>query len=223
MAVRYPSSPSTSTRVDQNQSLKQLKKSIMKNSNSKNIKTINTWALLSVALISLFSFNACSPKEDEGELITTVKLSLGVSLVGNPVDYVWRDLDGPGGNAPVLPDTIKLGQITPGGSPYLGTLTFLNEQNGTIEDITLEVKNEAKDHFVCYEVSSMLMPPTGLTISATDKDENNLPIGLSTEWKPMGKDFGVVVIRLKHQPGIKNGTCAVGETDVEVTFPYKVL
>jgi hypothetical protein len=39
----------------------------------------------------------------------------------------------------------------------------------------------------------------------------------------MGKDFGVVVVRLKHQPGTKNGTCAVGDTDVEVTFPYKVL
>jgi hypothetical protein len=188
-------------------------------------KTINRGAVIMAVvcmLMSILTFSACGTKEDEGELITTVQLSLSVAG-GTPTQYTWKDLDGPGGNAPVLPDTIKLGQVTPGGNPYVGTLTFLNQQNGQLQDITLEVKNEAQDHFVCYEVSSITMPPVGLTIVATDKDQNNLPIGLSTEWKPLGKDFGVVVVRLKHQPGIKNGTCAVGETDVEVTFPYKVL
>lgn len=193
--------------------------------NTIKINKINHFNFLAFAFATLFSalnFSACSPKEEEGELITTVKLSLSVAG-GTPSEYTWKDLDGVGGNAPVLPDTIKIGQITPGGNPYMGTLTFLNEQNGQMEDITLEVKNEAQDHFVCYEVSSITMPPVGLTITATDKDANNLPIGLSTEWKPLGKDFGVVVVRLKHQPGIKNGTCGVGETDVEVTFPYKVM
>ena len=180
------------------------------------------WALSAMTLFTCLTFSACGKKEDEGELITTVKLSLSVAG-GTPTHYTWQDIDGPGGNAPILPDTIKFGQVTPGGSPYVGTLTFLNEQNGQLEDITLEVQNEAHDHFVCYEVSSITMPPTGLSISATDKDKNNLPIGLSTEWKPMGKDFGVVVVRLKHQPGIKNGTCGLGDTDVEVTFPYRVL
>ena len=190
----------------------------------KNNKT-NHFNFLAVAAVTLFSaitFSACNNKEDEGELITTVKLSLSVAG-GTTMVHTWQDLDGAGGNAPVLPDTIKLGQITPGGNPYTATLEFFNEQNGTKEDITLEVKNEAHDHFVCYEISSLSLPPAGLSISATDKDKNNLPIGLSTEWKPMGKDFGVVVVRLKHQPGTKNGTCAVGDTDVEVTFPYKIL
>ncbi|MEY3716768.1 MAG: hypothetical protein RL285_643 [Bacteroidota bacterium] len=190
----------------------------------KNNKNYHFTFLAFTAMTLFFglTFSACSEKEDEGELITTVKLSISVAA-GTPMVHTWQDLDGPGGNAPILPDTITLGQITPGGNAYLGTLEFWNEQNGNKENITLEVQNEAHDHFVCYEVSSMTMPPTGLSISATDKDKNNLPIGLSTEWKPMGKDFGVVVVRLKHQPGIKNGTCAVGDTDVEVTFPYKVL
>lgn len=185
-------------------------------------KYVNTWATIAMALLSVITFGACSEQEDEGELITTVKLSLSVAG-GTPMVHTWQDLDGLGGNAPILPDTIKLGQITPGGSAYLGTLEFWNEQNGTKEDITLEVKNEAQDHFVCYETSSLSLPPAGLSIAAIDKDKNNLPIGLSTEWQPMGKDFGVVIVRLKHQPGIKNGTCAVGDTDVEVIFHYKVL
>jgi hypothetical protein len=196
---------------------------IMKNTNK--IKKNNHFSFLAVAAMSILTavtFSACNNKEDEGELITTVKLSLSVTG-GTPMVHTWQDLDGAGGNAPLLPDTIKLGQITPGGDAYVGTLEFWNEQNGNKEDITLEVKNEAHDHFVCYDISSLSLPPAGLSISATDKDKNNLPIGLSTEWKPMGKDFGVVVVRLKHQPGTKNGTCAVGDTDVEVTFPYKIL
>ncbi|MFM6951579.1 MAG: hypothetical protein ACKOXR_00360 [Bacteroidota bacterium] len=194
----------------------------MNRNTKKMFNRLFTGTLIVSMSFSALNFSACSPKEEEGELITTVKLSLSVAG-GTPSEYTWKDLDGVGGNAPVLPDTIKIGQVTPGGNPYMGTLTFLNEQNGQMEDITLEVKNEAQDHFVCYEVSSITMPPVGLTITATDKDANNLPIGLSTEWKPLGKDFGVVVVRLKHQPGIKNGTCGVGETDVEVTFPYKVM
>jgi hypothetical protein len=200
-----------------------LKLHIMKNTNK--IKKNNHFSFLAVAAMSILTavtFSACNNKEDEGELITTVKLSLSVAG-GTPMVHTWQDLDGAGGNAPVLPDTIKLGQITPGGDAYVGTLEFWNEQNGNKEDITLEVKNEAHDHFVCYDISSLSLPPAGLSISATDKDKNNLPIGLSTEWKPMGKDFGVVVVRLKHQPGTKNGTCAMGDTDVEVTFPYKIL
>jgi hypothetical protein len=33
--------------------------------------------------------------------------------------------------------------------------------------------------------------------------------------------LGDVKISLKHQPGIKNGSCDIGETDVELLFPFK--
>lgn len=188
-----------------------------------NFKHFRIYLLASAAGLLTFGMNSCADQHDEGELITTVKLSLSVAG-STPTVYTWQDVDGPGGNAPILPDTIKLGQVTPGGSPYLGTLEFLNEQNGKTENITLEVQAEAQDHFVCWDVSSMTMPPTGLVIARTDKDKNNLPIGLNTEWKTGGADFGIVKVRLKHQPGIKDGSsCELGETDVEVTFPYKVL
>jgi hypothetical protein len=193
---------------------------IMKNTNK--IKKNNHFSFLAVAAMSILTavtFSACNNKEDEGELITTVKLSLSVTG-GTPMVHTWQDLDGPGGNAPTLPDTIKLGVITPGGNPYTATLEFFNEQNGTKEDITLEVKNEGHDHFVCYEIASLSLPPTGLNITPTDKDKNNLPIGLSTEWTCSGADFGRIVVRLKHQPGVKTGSCEPGDTDVEVSFPY---
>jgi len=187
----------------------------------KNIKFNHFFnAIIALALTSSVLLQSCGrEEEEEGELITTVSLSINNSG-GTPTTYTWKDLDGPGGNAPTLPDTIKLGVITPGGNPYSATLEFFNEQNGSKEDITLEVKNEGHDHFVCYEIASLSLPPTGLNITPTDKDKNNLPIGLKTEWTCSGADFGRIVVRLKHQPGIKTGSCEPGDTDVEVTFPY---
>lgn len=186
----------------------------------KNYKSLYFTAMAALVLTFALTLQSCGREEEEGELITTVKLSLSVAG-GTPMVYTWKDLDGAGGNAPILPDTIKLGTITTGGNPYVGTLEFFNEQNSSKEDITLEVKNEAHDHFICYEISTLSLPPSGLSITATDKDKNNLPIGLSTTWAPGGTaDFGRITVRLKHQPGIKNGQCEPGDTDVEVSFPY---
>ena len=87
----------------------------------KNNKNYHFTFLAFTAMTLFFglTFSACSEKEDEGELITTVKLSISVAA-GTPMVHTWQDLDGPGGNAPILPDTITLGQITPGGNAYLG-------------------------------------------------------------------------------------------------------
>jgi hypothetical protein len=68
----------------------------------------------------------------------------------------------------------------------------------------------------------MTMPPTTLTIARTDKDLNGLELGLNTLWNAQSRDFGSVKTSLKHQPNIKNGQCDVGETDVEIEFPFVV-
>ena len=160
---------------------------------------------------------------EEGELITTVQLTLSLPNDSGKV-YTWQDLDGPGGNAPTSPDTIKLSQITIGGSPYFGKLEFFNKQNGKNENITLEIQNEKNNHLVCYDVSSLSMKPVlSLSILASDKDDNSLPIGLTSTWTTKTTDIGNITVRLKHQPNSKTGSCDVGETDVEVTFPYKIL
>jgi hypothetical protein len=166
--------------------------------------------------------NSCGNKVEEGELITTVQLTLNLPGDSGKI-YTWQDLDGPGGNNPVLPDTIIIGQVTPGGNPYSGMLEFFNKQGGKNENITLEIEKEKNNHLVCYEVSSLTMQPqSGITISVTDKDDKSLPIGLKTEWKTKTTDKGEIWIRLKHQPNIKTGSCDVGETDVEVVFPYVI-
>lgn len=190
----------------------------------KNIKKkyqITAIAALLLTLILTFQ-SCCKPIQNEGELITTVSITIGTTGSAGTT-YTWKDLDGIGGNDPILPDTIALSTITTGGDPYWAKLEFFNEQNGQKQDITLEIQNESHDHLICFDISSLTMPPTiGLNIVSTDQDKNGLPIGLTSSWKAKATDFGNVAIRLKHQAGIKNGTCTPGETDVEVSFPFRI-
>ncbi|MEY4002121.1 MAG: hypothetical protein RIT07_163 [Bacteroidota bacterium] len=157
------------------------------------------------AITALFNLTSCH-KHDEGENITTVKLTLTPKSGGNAQTFVWSDPDGIGGNAPKKADTI----VCDSTENYNGEIQFFNGD----EDITPEIRNEGSEHIICYS------GPTSdvLEINATDSD-GKYAIGLSTEWKPVKKSVGLVRIILKHQPESKDGTCDKGETDVDVTFP----
>lgn len=150
-------------------------------------------------------------KENEEELITTVSLTLtDTSDVNNSVYATFQDIDGEGGNEPSVFDTIRLQQ----GIVYSGTIEFLNESNeNEVEDITLEIEEEADEHLLCYDSQAHV------DITRTDSD-GLYEIGLETLWSTHNMTGeGTVTISLKHQPnGTKDGTCEVGESDVELAF-----
>jgi hypothetical protein len=169
------------------------------------MKKTNFIIAMAAAAAALLNLSSCH-KHDEGELITTVKLTLTSKSGGAAKTFIWSDPDGIGGNAPKQTDTI----MCDSGIDYSGDLQFFNGDT----DITSEIKNEGGEHFVCFT------GPTSdvLEITYTDSD-GKYPIGLSTEWKAKKKSSGLVRIALKHQPKKKDGTCSPGETDVDVTFP----
>ncbi|MEO1448745.1 MAG: type 1 periplasmic binding fold superfamily protein [Bacteroidota bacterium] len=94
---------------------------------------------------------------------------------------------------------------------YTVSAEFKNEENG--EDVTTEIKAEDADHFICFELSG----GANLTIAATDSD-GTYPIGLASSWEAGDASTGTLLMKLRHQPGVKDGTCAPGESDVEVDF-----
>ncbi len=180
---------------------------------------------LFVSTLLLFA-NSCSKHDDhqhnsENELITRVEIYLVDSLTKDTLFAAWSDMDGVGGNNPILPDTLKLKQ----GKMYFGHVKFFaNHDAVSYHDITQEILNEGVNHIICYNVQSIIMPPTSLFMIRTDEDANQKVLGFKTEWfVPAAFDKGIVNLRLKHQPGIKDGTCDPGETDVEVNFPYTVV
>lgn len=153
----------------------------------------------------------------EGELITTVVVT-AVDGDGNEQKFEFADLDGIGGNKPTI-DTIRLSK-----GLHSVSLAFYDdsdldhghehgeeEEHG--ENITTEILEEMNDHLICFTTDDIL------EVLATDKDDNGLPIGITSSWHTIGLGTTSINIQLKHQPGIKNGECALGETDIDVTFP----
>lgn len=171
------------------------------------------FAILSLSLALGLNLSSCKKKDNEEELITTITLKVKhpVSMVEK--SYTWKDLDGDGGNAPTAADTIMLDS----GVLYQVSLELLNQANGANEDITAEVKTEAKDHFVCYDATGS----GAISVTRTDSD-GTYPIGLSTNWLSSKKGNGIMRVQLKHQPNVKNGTCDPGDTDVDVNFSWKI-
>lgn len=189
-------------------------------------KSINKFALWALILGSSALFNACDDhdhddddhKHHEGELINAVSLEFtqpNDSFANFTV--MWSDEDGFGGKDPVLPDTIRLMKD----SLYKVKAVFYHIHDGKTEDKTYEILQEAHEHIVCYTHTS-LATVVYTDIQRTDKDSKNLEVGIETTWRGLLVHDGAIQLSLKHQPGIKNGTCNIGETDVEVIFPISV-
>lgn len=154
------------------------------------------------------------PNETEQEVITTLKLTF-TDLKTNMVTYtaLFKDSDGPGGNPPIQFDDIKLSPYT----SYQCHVSLENEGKNPAEDITKEIKEKANDHLFAFHNHDV-----NITITYGDTDDNNLPVGLVTQWQTQQIGKGIVHVILKHQPGIKDGTVAPGETDIELEFTVKV-
>ena len=200
-----------------------MKKQQFKNTMKKHIQKSLLWAL--IASSSLL-FNACDDhdhddddhKHDEGELINSVALEfIHPSDTTANFTVLWTDEDGIGGNDPILPDTIRLQKD----SLYQVKAHFYHLHDGKNEEVNAEILQEATDHLVCYTHTSVATV-VHLEILRTDKDAQNLELGLTSTWKGLFIHDGGITVALKHQPKIKNGSCAIGETDVEVTFPVSV-
>lgn len=198
----------------------------MKTSNKSIMETIKNFSMLAVALMVVFTVG-CKKDDDtpsptpngggghshEEEVITTLILSFTDTAGVQPsVQVAFRDPDGDGGNAPTQHDTIRLVANT----YYNATIQLLNEAESPAEDITLEVQNEDDEHLFCYAPSN-----TNVSVVRTDSD-GTYEVGIMSRWFTGAMATGETTVTLKHQPGVKDGTCAPGDTDIEVTFVTEV-
>lgn len=166
---------------------------------------------------SLITTTGCggddNPKpQADTEEITTVTLTLEPGGKGQLASASFKDLDGAGGTAPVKTQLVLKANTT-----YTGDLSLLNENENPPVKIHDEVKAEANDHQVFYTPSIASL----LTVTVTDKDSQNRPLGLATTIVTGAAGTGKLKIVLKHQKGTKSaapGDATKGETDVEVEF-----
>jgi hypothetical protein len=184
--------------------------------------TFNSSALI-LALVSLLLTTGCkddpAPVNPE-ELITTVIINL--INEGGGTNYVlsWTDLDGDGGNPPVIvaPSFIEFGT-------YRADISFLNQAVSPNIDVTDEVIDEGDEHQIFFQVSPSAFPLSISYHPADELDANGKNIGIVTRWETTSLDTdGSIRIVLKHEPNkspqsaIDNPNGAGGETDVDIVF-----
>lgn len=181
--------------------------------------TLTKLILFSAVLFQIAINTSCNEKEptkptNDEELITTLKLKFqnqsDSSVFG---EFVFRDSDGEGGNAPSVWDTIRLNK-----GKYWVSAELLNESNpADVKDITEEIVTEADEHLFFYNQSV-----NGLTVNYAD-NYFGLPLGLITQWDAKSTEKGKITVILKHMPdGIKAVQQNIGDTDLEVTFTIEI-
>jgi len=190
------------------------------NTNHRTMKMLKRSAVL---LMAVAAITACKKDDDlpevppavenEEEVITTMTLTFTDATGTWPtVTTTFRDLDGDGGNGPDIFDTIRLVSNT----TYDVTIDLLNETESPAEDIGAEILDEDDEHLFCFTESG-----ADVTIVRTDSD-GTYEVGLESQWTVGAISNGTVQVVLKHQPDVKDGTCAPGETDIDVTFVTEI-
>jgi hypothetical protein len=178
---------------------------------------LNRKVAISAALSIALGLSSCDKKETsvappqpDTEVITTMQLR--AVNTADPTDTLtaqWVQLDPTGATAPNLSnDTMRFRA----GSEYSVEVKVLD----TLTDLTPEIRSKGNFHLVCFTTSAGV----NLTTLATDQDTNTpkLPIGLSQKFTTGAACAGKINGTLRHQPGIKNGSCTVGETDLSADF-----
>lgn len=197
-------------------------------------------SLVALALLSLAAAAGCgsdaSDAGNENEVITTVTLTFTPSGGGTAVSAKVDDPDGDGGKPPVAdPLTLAPGM-------YDVAVKFENRLETPPEDITEEVRDESAEHQVFFTGTAVNGPasnqPTApLVHSYSDKDANDLPIGL-TNRITASAGTGTLTVTLRHMPPVHGkpvktastadtvrgaGLSAVGgNTDAQVNFAATV-
>lgn len=153
------------------------------------------------------------PVGNEPEVITTMTLTFMDSAGVQPtVTATFRDPDGDGGSGPDIHDTIRLVN----GTTYNVSIELLNETETPADTITHEIEDEDDEHLFCFTASG-----ADVTIIRTDSD-GSFEVGLQSRWRVGAASTGTVQVELKHQPGVKDGTCPPGETDIDVTYVTEI-
>ena len=173
---------------------------------------------LAIGLISITSCKDDDPVDDNvEELITTLVYTLNDGT--SDVVFTFTDLDGDGGDAPVIINGTLAANTT-----YTGSMELRNDSENPAEDITEEIEEEDEEHQFFFAVSG-----ANATIAYSDMDADGNPIGLSSTLTTGDASTGTMTITLRHEPakdgaGVSDGDIsnAGGETDIEVTFDVTI-
>ena len=110
-------------------------------------------------------------------------------------------------------------------STYHVAIFFYNDSDpDNIEDLTLEIIEEADVHQIFYEMTEI----SGFSIAAASddiKDSNGNPLFLKTNWTTTSETSGDVIAYLIHEATSKTGSTRAdfgGATDLQIEFEVHI-
>lgn len=175
--------------------------------------------LPSIFLAISILMSGCSKDPDpvnEEEVITSITMTWTPTSSGTPVIFQFKDVDGPGGTAPV----ITSGALEANAS-YTVSIALLNETTTPVTNLTQEILDEGTEHQFFFATTAGI----GLSFSYDDTDANGAPIGLESTMMTGPAATGKLQVTLRHDlnkggTGVAQGdiTNAGGDTDIQVEF-----
>lgn len=176
-----------------------------------------------VFLAFLLLMTGCDSEEPGGEgpgeeeLITRVLLVLTrTDGTAGTVTAEANSASGIGGGTGLNVGTLRL----TAGATYSGTVQLFN---GT-EELSAEIEQEADEHQFFYTVSGGLAGK--VTFTPTDRDRNNLPVGLTFTVAVTADALGTGTVRIQlghYDDQRKDGTTVSSETDLDFEMPLQVV
>ena len=203
--------------------------------------------LTRITPVLMLALSACSdvekdPTEDghdhhDHEVMTAVVLTFTSTTDDSELEFTWSDAESSAN--PTIDDI-----VLQDAHDYTLSLSFLNELEDPIEDVTPEIADEDDEHQVFFTGSAVDGPATESNADAViehayaDEDVNGLPIGLDNDIITLQPESGELTVTLRHMPlesgnSIKTddaagdvasgGFSAIGgDNDVQVTFSLTV-
>lgn len=182
------------------------------------MKKLATIAMAFCAI--LLTFNACkkdektvSPPLPGNEFLTTVRLI--ITNASDASDVHVATITDPT-VLPNAPDSINNPNVSlKANSTYNVQVLFLDETKSPAGNVTTDIYDRRNYHLICMEPSA-----SNLTVTRTDLDTNNPPLQIGLQDKFVTGAAGALTlnVQLRHQPNAKNGDCAPGSTDADVTY-----
>lgn len=155
------------------------------------------------------------PAINPSELITTVQLLISDSATNAAIDaFSWKDIDGDGGNNPVI-DTVVL---QPTGT-YKVSVLILDETKSPADTVSNEVAEENLQHLLLHSFSQ----GSFIQFVSTDQDDNGGALGLQGILNTGVSTLGTYTLELRHYDSATDKVAGTPyETDIQVVFPVKV-
>lgn len=175
-------------------------------------------------LCAVLLFTSCKKDEleptDDNELVTRVQLTFTDVTSKASLTYTFQDKDGDPNTAPEKFDKIVLKK----GATYTLSVGVYDDTKSPAEDISEEIEEESDVHLFVFKTT----PASLFTTTILDKDNNGLPVGLSSSVVTSASaGTGKLNLLLKHQPElngvkVKTGQEAGGSTDIDLLFDVEI-